>query len=40
MGYFQKLASNFVRVNIEAIMPRIADILIDDGLIDVEWGQQ
>lgn len=29
-----------VRVNIEAIMPRIADILIDDGLIDVEWGQQ
>ena len=29
------------RVNVEAIMPRIADILIDNGLIDVEWdGRQ
>lgn len=25
------------RIDVEPIMPRIADILLDNGLIDVEW---
>lgn len=29
-----------VRIDVETIMPRIADMLIDAGVIDVEWGQR